>query len=115
MEIFWTFGEEQILGGFSVKFLSILLITIYLFINNKKNLFITISIIISFYLTLLSGERSSLFYLLLIFIIFFFFGLNKIAHKLILVSLFIILSLFIFNSYQGVYNRVINNTIIRFF
>ena len=109
------FGEEQILGGFSVKFLSILLITIYLFINNKKNLFITISIIISFYLTLLSGERSSLFYLLLIFIIFFFFGLNKIAHKLILVSLFIILSLFIFNSYQGVYNRVINNTINQIF
>jgi hypothetical protein len=91
------FGEEQILGGFSVKFLSILLINIYYFINDKKKIFLSISIMICFYLTLLSGERSSLFYLFLIFIIFFFFGLNKMSHKLTLGSLFIIIILFIFN------------------
>ncbi len=109
------FGEEQILGGFIVKFLSILLITIYVFIKNKKNIFLTLLIIISLYLALLSGERSSLFYLFIIIFIFFFFGLNSIIYRLVLIFLFVLITQFIFNSYQGVYNRVVNNTINHIF
>lgn len=109
------FGDEQILGGFIVKFLSLLLITIYISDKYEKNIFVTILTIISFYLVLLSGERSSLFYLSLIFIIIFLFCLNKIIYRLIFITLFLVITLFIFNSYQGVYNRVVNNSINQIF
>ena len=110
------FGDEKILGSFTVKYL-VLFTSLFIFINNKKKYFnsiLSIVILICLSLVILSSERVAFFQIILIIIFIQLFVIN--SFKLFLFNSTIIFTiiltlLFLFPQTK---HRLINETIHQF-
>lgn len=109
------FGDELILGGYLSRFFPLLLGFLFLKFSNAKNLVIYVSLllIIVFYLVILSGERSSLLTMLIISIAFIILCPVSLNKKLILIFLFICFVFLTIFLNESVFNRIINYTLVQ--
>jgi hypothetical protein len=108
------FGDEQILGSFSVRFLPIILFLVNFFYFRNNNFFfqnLVVSLII--FLVLVSGERTAIF-MLAIYIIFFIIISKKIKLAVQIFFIFLILFLFCTSYKQSLKKRFIDSTINQF-
>jgi hypothetical protein len=98
------FGDEQVVGSYLSRNISLLVALFILFFRNNKIYLINSLIFFSIILCFLSGERAS-FALIIFFSILYLFFYNQILYKKIIffiATFLIILSIFFFNkeSYQ---------------
>ena len=109
------FGDDEVLGSYTARFFPLL---VYLIIYNssfelskKLSLMVSITIIISFTIVLLSGERTSIGLFIISFIFIFFSSTN--FRKIFFIPLIIIIVVFVsvISLSEKVKNRVITQTI----
>lgn len=94
------FGEEQVLGSYLARNISLLVALFILFFKDKKKFLINILIFFSLLLCFFSGERAS-FFLISFFSLLYLFFYNQLLYKKILVffvTIVVILSVFLFNN-----------------
>jgi O-antigen ligase len=106
------FGTELIQGSYFLRFL-ILFLGVYVLVNeNFKNKFIFYSIFFfSFFMVLVSGERSSIGLLFIFLFLFLFFSELKIIEKFKIFTCIILLTILSLSYLPGLKSRIFDNTI----
>ena len=112
------FGSELKMGGYLVRFLSIIYILFLTYLISVNNIFlmkfnsfiVTLFILLFGFLIIISGERSALF-LFILFILFTIILTNKknMMLLILILSILFIVAIYIFD--QSLYIRLITNTL----
>lgn len=104
------FGDDLIMGAFSLKIYMLIAFFTYFTNNNNKVLILLTFYLLSFYLIIHSGERSA-FYLFIIFSLSFYFINKRFFFLLLIIKIIFFFIILNFNSLEIYKKRLIEKTL----